>query len=81
MASYIFFLGYTWQIQGFQETEIKTHIDNTSIFSSAICCNKAANGEAWVAVLLTILHVIAPSDRHVVNDPEKKIVYPNNLFE
>lgn len=71
MASYILFLGYTWQIQGFQVTEIKTHIDHTSIFSSAICCNKAANGEARVAVLLTILHIIAPSDRHVVNNPEK----------
>lgn len=51
--------------------DLNTHIDNTSIFSSAICCNKAADGEAGVAVLLTIFHIIAPSDRHVVNDPEK----------
>lgn len=59
------------QNQSLKVQDIKTHIDNTSVFSSAICRNKAADGEAGVAVLLTIFHIIAPSHRHVVNDPEK----------
>ena len=49
-----------------------THINNTGILSSPIYSNKAANGEARVAVLLTIFHIIAPCHWHVVNDPEKK---------
>lgn len=51
---------------------MSTHIDNTGILNSAIYCNKAANGEPGVAVLLTILHIIAPGHWHVVNDPGKK---------
>lgn len=54
-----------------KDPEITTHIDNTSIFSSAICGNEAANGEARVAVLLAIFHIIAPCHGHVVNDPVK----------
>lgn len=58
------------QNQSLKGQNIKTHIDNTSIFSSAICRNKAADGETGVAVLLTIFDIIAPSHRHVVNNPE-----------
>lgn len=49
-----------------------TNIDNTSIFSSAIHGNKTANGKTWVTVFLTIFHIIAPSHRHIVNDPKRK---------
>lgn len=52
-------------------TKITTHIDNTSVFSSAIGGDEAADGEARVAVLLTIFHIITPCHRHVVDDPEK----------
>lgn len=49
-----------------------TDIDNTSIFRSAIHGNKTANWKTWVTVFLTIFHIIAPSHRHIVNDPKKK---------
>lgn len=55
-----------------RKTEEITHIDDTCIFGSAIWSNKAANGEAWVAVLLTIFHVVAPCHWHVVNNPGGK---------
>ena len=33
----------------------------------------AADGKARIAVLLTLLYIIAPSDGHIINDPEGKI--------
>lgn len=55
-----------------RKAEEITHIDDTCIFGSAIWSNKAADGEAWVAVLLTVFHVVAPCHWHVVNDPGEK---------
>lgn len=51
---------------------IATDIDDTSIFSSAIHGNKTANGKTRVTVFLTIFHIIAPSHRHIINDPKKQ---------
>lgn len=54
-------------------SENVTHINYTGIFSSTVWCDKAANGETRVAVLLILLDVIAPGHRHVVDDPETTV--------
>lgn len=48
------------------------HIDDTGIFSAPVDGDEAANGESRIAVFLTVFHIIAPGDWHVVNNPENK---------
>lgn len=55
------------------------HIDDTGIFSPAIDSDEAANGESRIAVFLTVFHIIAPGDWHVVNNPENTHILLNPI--
>ena len=50
-----------------------THIDYAGVLAMALRGDVAANGKTRIAVLLTLLYIIAPSDWHIVNNPGGKI--------
>lgn len=57
----------------------QTYINNTGIFWTAIFCNVAANGKAWIAEPLAIFNIVAPGHRHVVHNPVNYILTLHHL--
>lgn len=45
------------------------HVDDACIFGHAGFCDVASDGEAGIAEFLIVLHVVAPSDGHVIHNP------------
>ena len=53
--------------------------DHTSILGVTLLINITTHGEASAAVVLTILHRVAPRDGHVVDDPVVLVVHEHPL--
>ncbi len=58
-----------------------TYAGDTCIFALALWGDVAAHGEAWLAVLLVTLDIIAPRHRHVVYNPVMHVVLMDTILK